>query len=104
MAKLIKFALISVAIYLAIMAVLISANRPTAIVNAEEPMTFEALAIVDYESMPDLQLYTTRDGSKLPYRFYESAAETKNVLILLHGSGWHSMQFHPLAEALRAQS
>ena len=50
--------------------------------------------------MPDLQSYTTRDRSKLQVRFYESSAASDKVLILLHGSGWHSMQFHSLADAL----
>jgi alpha-beta hydrolase superfamily lysophospholipase len=50
--------------------------------------------------MPALQITTARDGSQLAYRFYESSAASDTVLILLHGSGWHSMQFYPLATAL----
>ena len=63
-------------------------------------MNFDSLTRVDYATLPDLQSYTTRDRSKLQVRFYESSAASDKVLILLHGSGWHSMQFHSLADAL----
>ncbi|NKQ37817.1 MAG: alpha/beta hydrolase [Chloroflexi bacterium] len=95
-----KFLLISLVIYLSITVVLITTNRPTELVA--DGMNFEALTRIDYESMPDLHPYITRDGSELAYRFYKSNVETENVLILLHGSGWHGMQFHPLAEAISA--
>ncbi len=93
-----KILLISILIYLAITAVFITTNRPTEL--ATNGMNFDPLTQVDYESMPALRPYTTRDGSELQVRFYESSAAANNVLILLHGSGWHSMQFHPLAETL----
>ncbi|MCB9420201.1 MAG: alpha/beta fold hydrolase [Ardenticatenaceae bacterium] len=103
-----KFLLISLAIYLGITAVLILTDRPTSIVNADEPIAFEALTGADYDEMPDLQPYTARDGAELSYRLYESAHFPGNsefpgkspLLILLHGSGWHSMQFYPLAKEL----
>lgn len=101
MLTVIKFALIALTIYCSIAAVLILTNRPTAPHNTEAPLSFEALTAVSYDTLPPLQPYTTRDGSALQYRFYQSDTETTNVLILLHGSGWHSMQFHPVAESLR---
>jgi pimeloyl-ACP methyl ester carboxylesterase len=63
--------------------------------------------------MPDFQPYTARDGAELTYRLYESSSHFPGnsefpgkspapVLVLLHGSGWHSMQFYPLASALSA--
>jgi pimeloyl-ACP methyl ester carboxylesterase len=101
MKKVGKFLLISLAIYLAVTAVLILTDRPSNIVSANEPIAFEALTEADYDEMPDLQPYTARDGAELSYRLYESSS-TDIVLILLHGSGWHSMQFVPLAQALSA--
>jgi len=103
-----KFLLISLAIYLGITAVLITTYRPTSMVNADEPIAFDALTEADYDEMPDLQPYTARDGAELSYRLYESFHFPGNsefpgkspLLILLHGSGWHSMQFYPLAKAL----
>ena len=50
--------------------------------------------------MPELQPYIARDGATLEYRLYESSSATDKVLILLHGSGWHSMQFYPLASSI----
>ncbi|MCA9931143.1 MAG: alpha/beta fold hydrolase [Anaerolineales bacterium] len=95
------FLLISMAIYLAVTAVLILTDRPTRIVNTEEPIAFAALTEADYDEMPDLQPYTARDGAELRYRLYESS-NRDIVLILLHGSGWHAMQFAPLARELSA--
>ncbi|MCB8975934.1 MAG: alpha/beta fold hydrolase [Ardenticatenaceae bacterium] len=107
-----KFLLISVAIYLLGAAVLITTDRPSSIVSADEPIAFEALTEADYDEMPELQPYTARDGVELSYRLYESAHFPGNsefpgksqtpILILLHGSGWHSMQFYPLASTLSA--
>ena len=94
-----KFLLISVLVYLGITVVLITTNRPTTEI-ADGPLDFEALTAVNYENLPDLQPYTTRDGTQLSYRLYESSTATDKALILLHGSGWHSMQFYTLADAL----
>lgn len=96
------FLLISLAIYLTVTAVLILTDRPSSTVSAAEPIAFEVLTAADYDKMPDLQPYAARDGAELSYRLYESSADADAVLILLHGSGWHSMQFHPLASALSA--
>lgn len=95
------FALISLVIYLGIASALILSDRPkTAPKSDSEPMAFNALTEVDYEGMPGLEPYTARDGSRLYHRTYESSATADKVLILLHGSGWHSMQFYPLAKAV----
>ncbi|MCB8986511.1 MAG: alpha/beta fold hydrolase [Ardenticatenaceae bacterium] len=108
MKKVGKFLLISLAIYFGVTAVLILTDRPTSIVSADEPIAFAALTEANYDEMPELQPYTARDGAELSYRLYERAHFPGNskfpgkspVLILLHGSGWHSMQFYPLAKAL----
>lgn len=98
-AKISKFLLISGLVYLGITAVLIITNQPTTEV-VDGPLDFAALTAVRYETLPDLQPYTARDGAQLAYRLYESNAVTDKVIILLHGSGWHSMQFYPLANYL----
>ncbi len=94
-----KFLLIPGLIYLGITAVLITTNRPTTI-TTEGGLDFAALTAVSYQTLPNLQPYTAHDGVQLQYRLYPSAAEANKAIILLHGSGWHSMQFHPLAEHL----
>lgn len=96
--KLGLFALISLMTYLGIAVGLILSDRPKPIADsANEPITFDTLIATDYANIPVLQSYTARDGAALYYRTYESQAATNKVLILLHGSGWHSMQFHQLA-------
>lgn len=50
------------------------------------------------QQLPELEEYQTRDGSSLSYRYYESTAE--QILILLHGSAYHSEYLEPLATYL----
>ena len=96
--KLGLFALISLTIYLGIATGLILSDHPKPTADsANEPIVFDALIAADYATIPALQPYTARDGATLYYRTYESKTDTDRVLILLHGSGWHSMQFHQLA-------
>ncbi|QFU24209.1 lysophospholipase [Shewanella eurypsychrophilus] len=57
--------------------------------------------LIDYSQMPPLQSYGTRGEGQLQYRYYSS--DSDKVLILLHGSGWHSQQFYPLAKFISEQ-
>lgn len=57
--------------------------------------------MIDYSDMPSLQSYRARDGASLDYRYYPS--DSNKLLILLHGSGWHSQQFYPLAKYISEQ-
>lgn len=57
--------------------------------------------VLDYSEMPALQSYRARDGASLDYRFYPS--DSDKLLILLHGSGWHSQQFYLLAKFISEQ-
>ncbi len=54
----------------------------------------------DYSTIPDTITYTARDGSNLPYRRYDGGSD--RLIVLAHGSGWHGMQFHPMASKLAA--
>lgn len=58
---------------------------------------------VDYSDLPSSLSFTARDGSELAYRRYESARQTNRILILVHGSAWHGMQFHAMAGELAAR-
>jgi len=55
----------------------------------------------DYSNLPQLQTFTARDGNNLAYRYYP--AQTNKVIVLLHGSGWHSRYFLPLAEYISGE-
>ncbi len=48
----------------------------------------------------ELETYKPRDGITLGLRHYESGNPSAPLLVLIHGSGWHGLQFDPLAKAL----
>jgi pimeloyl-ACP methyl ester carboxylesterase len=50
---------------------------------------------IDYTQIPDRVSYKSRDETNIDYRYYSS--KSNKVLILIHGSGWHSRYFFPLA-------
>jgi pimeloyl-ACP methyl ester carboxylesterase len=88
--------------YVVIGHLLIATDRPVALTTHEETVDFDSLLNIDYDALPTLHPYTTRDGATLHYRAYPSSKPSDTALILLHGSGWHSMQFHELAQSLAA--
>ena len=45
-----------------------------------------------------------RDGNTIAVRRYGAGGIDKPLLIMVHGSGWHGMQFHWLAKGLAAQA
>jgi non-heme chloroperoxidase len=99
MTRIASWALISVLIsavsYFAIAAFLIASDgykKPTSRGNR---LAFGEL-LIDYKGLPQLKIFAARDGRQLAYRLYP--ARSNRVLILLHGSGWHSRYFLPLAE------
>lgn len=57
---------------------------------------------LDYSCIPEIQSYKTRDTTTLPYRYYP--ADSENVIILLHGSGWHSRYFLSLAQCISSNN
>lgn len=92
---------ISVVIYCSIALVLIASSTPEERPSADGGGVGFAEAIrADYSTMPATTTYTARDGSALPYRLYEGG--TDRLIVLVHGSGWHGMQFHGMADAFAA--
>jgi pimeloyl-ACP methyl ester carboxylesterase len=61
---------------------------------------------VDYTGIPQLNFFSARDGKQLPYRYYPTriSGSSNKILILVHGSGWHSRYFYPLAKYLSSQN
>src|SRR5215470_3550332 len=59
---------------------------------------------VNFSDLPPLSSFTARDGTKLAYRFYPSAATTagEGSVVLIHGSSATSSSMHPMAKALSA--
>ena len=98
--KIFTFLIISALIYFGIAAVLIFFGKPKKFAQVQRGIAFNEL-FFDYSSLPKLNRFIARDGTKLPYRYYP--AKSNKVLILLHGSGWHSRYFLPLAEFISAE-
>jgi len=96
--KMLTFVFVSVVIYLGIALVLIFVIPPGK--PDQKTLRFDEL-FIDYESLPELKSYRARDGEHLYFRHYPSAS--KKILILIHGSGWHSRYLMPLAEHLSAK-
>ncbi|MCX6055260.1 MAG: alpha/beta fold hydrolase [Chloroflexi bacterium] len=90
----------SVAIYFGIATVLIVSGKPDKLIQDESNLAFNEL-FFDYEGLPELQSFQARDGASLDYRYYQS--ESDKVLILLHGSGYHSKYLMPLAKYISAE-
>lgn len=65
--------------------------------EGESDLKFDEL-FLDYSEMPEKKTYMARDGIALNYREYLS--EGDNVIIMIHGSGWHSQYFYPMAKEI----
>lgn len=94
------FVLISAVIYFGIIAVLILTGKPKKQDPAQRGLAFDEL-FFDYSNLPELESFTARDGTKLAYRHYSS--DSDKIVILLHGAGWHSRYFLPLAEFISSE-
>ena len=94
------FVIISVVIYFVIIAVLILTVKPKKQDPSQCDLAFDEL-FFDYSSLPELKSFTARDGTQLAYRHY--SADSEKIVILLHGAGWHSSYFLPLAEFISSE-
>lgn len=98
-----KFLAISVAITGAIALILIASQRPgrlggTAGLDFSGPLSAAGTPAQPQETVP------LRDGFGMQVRSYESGRESAPLLVLVHGSGWHGLQFDALARRLSAQA
>ncbi|MDR9469414.1 alpha/beta fold hydrolase [Marinospirillum sp.] len=89
------FLLVSAVIYLSIAGFLVVSDQQREPGQEKKSLAFDELAI-DGKGLPELKTFPARDGNQLSYRFYP--AQSEKVLVLLHGSGWHSRYLLPLAE------
>jgi non-heme chloroperoxidase len=98
--KILNFIIMSVVIQFSIASVLILFGKGKTPPTDEDGLTFNEL-FFDYTSLPQLQTFEARDGKNLAYRHYP--AQSDKVIILVHGSGWHSQYFLPLAEFISTE-
>ena len=99
--KLSIFVLTSALIYFGLAAVFICIGKAKKSKQAESALAFNEL-FFEYSNLPELDSFPARDGTMLNYRYYP--AESDKALILLHGSGWHSRYFLPLAEFISSEN
>lgn len=95
-------AVVSVVVFFAIALALIFSQTAQYQPPVSASLDFKTSIAADYRTLPALMPFKARDGAELEYRPYPSATPTSLVLILVHGSGWHGMQFHQMASALAA--
>lgn len=91
---------ISIMIFFCIAAVLILVGKRKKPTSYESNLAFNEL-FFDYSSLPKLKSFTARDNTQLAYRYYPSQSD--KGLILLHGAGWHSQYFLPLADFISSE-
>ena len=85
-------------------AVLLVVTDPIKKLPPIESLDFEAALGQDLSDLPETQPVTMRDGNTIAVRRYGAGGIDKPLLIMVHGSGWHGMQFHGLAKGLAAQA
>jgi alpha-beta hydrolase superfamily lysophospholipase len=96
-----QFVAVSIIIYFAIALGLTLSQSPRFVpAENEEGFDFERMMGEDLSDLRPLQAFTARDGTALAYRVYDSAPPSDRVIILVHGSAWHGMQFHAMARWL----
>ncbi|MFC3642975.1 alpha/beta hydrolase [Aquibium oceanicum] len=102
--KLIVIVATGVVVYFAIALILIASSTPPS--GPLEDGGKQGLDFTgtrgDYSDLPEQITFTARDGTALPYRRYEGTAANGRFVVLVHGSGWHGMQFHAMAKKLAA--
>jgi pimeloyl-ACP methyl ester carboxylesterase len=69
-----------------------------------DSLDFDTALGQDLSDLPETQPVTMRDGNTIAVRRYGAGGVDKPLLIMVHGSGWHGMQFHGLAKELSTQA
>jgi non-heme chloroperoxidase len=98
--QILRFLVISVVIQCSIATVLILFGKGKKPTQDDSGLGFNEL-FFDYTSLPPLHTFAARDGKRLEYRYYP--AQSDIVLILIHGSGWHSQYFLSLADFISTE-
>lgn len=84
-------------VYLVIAFGLILSQWPSKLSPNTQNLDFTGVLNAETPQPPETR--QMRDGYPLPVRLY-GTPETENLIVLVHGSGWHGMQFHGLANQL----
>ena len=102
--KLLAIAEVTVAIFFGIALTLVASSAPPSAPSGNSDqgagLDFTSALAQDLADLPPSSSFTARDGAALPYRRYPGAPG--RYVVLVHGSGWHGMQFHVMARRLAA--
>ena len=101
--KILKAILIPIVITISVAVALVFTQRPKAM-QAEGGLDFSNQIAQDISDPAPLHSAQMRDGYGLKYRDYPSDVEGAPLLVMVHGSGWHGLQFDSLAKALQAKA
>ena len=99
MSKLVWILITIPVVYLLIAGALILSQFPQTLEPTEGGLNFSGVVGRGPGDVKEPTPVKMRDGVALPVRLY-GKSDAERVLILLHGSGWHGMQFDGLAKAL----
>lgn len=99
--KIVSFAALSAVIYLGIALILILSQWPKGRIATETGLDFTRQLAEAAPTPQKLETLRMRDGSDLPIRRYVSGATDLPLVVLVHGSGWHGLQFDALARELQ---
>jgi len=97
--RLLRSALISVVIFFAIAFGLV-VSQGLEELSGEGGLNFTGQVSTGITNTTPLTAYTARDGTSLATRTYSSTALNPPLVVLVHGSGWHGLQFDGLAREL----
>lgn len=101
--KIILSAALCVAIPGGIALGLIVSDRPVADLRADGGAGLDFARLPAGQEPAPLQTYTARDGATLGFRRWDSGRADAPLVVAVHGSGWHGMQFEGLGAALAGQ-
>lgn len=80
---------------------LILSQWPTSIAEEAGGLNFERLSRPDLQPSP-LEAWQGPDGAQLGVRRYMAANPEAPLIVMIHGSGWHGLQFDGLAKRVAA--
>ncbi len=65
-----------------------------------EGLDFSSTKSEQTPTLAPLQSIKSANGSPINFRFYKSRTASSRLIVLIHGSGWHSMQYGAMANYL----
>ena len=91
-------------VYLIIALVLVFTNSPPQLNDIDKPdvktLNFDNVNSQDMQHLAPQQTLEISNASPIHYRFYQSKIATNRLIVLIHGSAWHSMQYAQMANYL----